>query len=93
MQLFSTRTSAHRWWANQWRILLSAMAYTLVQYIRSNALQGTELAKAQCATIRIKLFKIGALVVRKSCQIRIHLSESYPLQNLFLIAWKRLHPT
>lgn len=90
MQLFSIRTSAHRWWPNQWRILLSAMAYTLVEYIRSNALEGTELAKAQCATIRIKLFKIGALIVRKSRQIRIYMSEAYPLQQLFYRVWKRL---
>lgn len=93
MQLFSTRTSAHRWWANQWRILLSAMAYVLVQYIRATALGATELAKAQCATIRLKLFKIGALIVRKSRQIRIHLSESYPLQNLFYLVWERLKAT
>jgi hypothetical protein len=93
MQLFSTRTSAHRWWANQWRILLSAMAYVLVHYIRSTALGATELAKAQCATIRLKLFKIGALIVRKSRQIRIHLSESYPMQNLFYLVWERLKAT
>jgi hypothetical protein len=93
MQLFSTRTSAHRWWANQWRILLSAMAYVLVRYIRATALGATELAKAQCATIRLKLFKIGALIVRKSRQIRIHLSESYPMQNLFYLVWERLQAT
>jgi hypothetical protein len=93
MQLFSTRTSAHRWWANQWRILLSAMAYTLVQYIRSKALKGTELAKAQCTTIRVKLFKIGAWVVRKSRKIQMHLSEGYPMQNLFNLVWQRLNTT
>lgn len=93
MQLFSTRTSAHRWWANQWRILLSAMAYVLVQYIRATALGATELAKAQCATIRLKLFKIGALIVRKSRHMRIHLSESYPLQSLFYLVWERLQAT
>ena len=92
MQLFSIRTSAHRWWPNQWRILLSAMAYTLAEYIRSNALEGTELAKAQCETIRIKLFKIGALIVRKSLQMLIYMSEGYPLQQLFYSVWKRLRP-
>jgi len=93
MQLFSTRTSAHRWWANQWRILLSAMAYVLVQYPRSTAFGATDLVKAQGATIRLKLFKIEALIVGKSRQMRIHLSESYPLQNLFYLVWERLKAT
>jgi len=65
------------------------MAYVLVQYIRSTAVGVIELAKAQCATIRLKLFKIGALIVGKC----IHLSECYPLQNLFYLVWERLKAT
>uniref|UniRef100_UPI004047829D transposase n=1 Tax=Limnohabitans sp. TaxID=1907725 RepID=UPI004047829D len=34
MMLFADRVSAHRWWANQWRILLSALAYTLMVVVR-----------------------------------------------------------
>ena len=34
MMLFADRVSAHRWWANQWRILLSALAYTLMVGLR-----------------------------------------------------------
>jgi len=45
MMLFSDRTSAHRWWPNQWRVLLSALAYTLLEMIRRVGLKGTAFAK------------------------------------------------
>jgi len=40
----------------------SAFAYVLLQTLRRTALAGTELAQAQCGTIRRKLLKIGAVV-------------------------------
>jgi hypothetical protein len=48
MMLFADRVSAHRWWANQWRLLLSGLAYTLMESVRRLALAGTELAQATC---------------------------------------------
>jgi len=83
MMLFADRVSAHRWWANQWRLLLSALAYTLMEAVRRLALQGTELAEATVGTIRTKLVKIGAVVDRKLSLIRLHLSSHHPLQALF----------
>lgn len=83
MMLFADRVSAHRWWANQWRLLLSALAYTLMEAVRRLALQGTELAEATVGTIRTKLVKIGAVVERKLTVIRLHLSSHHPLQALF----------
>lgn len=83
MQLFADRVSAHRWWANQWRLLLSAIAYTLKESLRRLALAGTELAQATVETIRTKLVKIGAVVVRKLSIVRIHLSSHHPMQDLF----------
>ena len=62
--------------------LLSAMAYVLIEFIRSSSLGATELANAQCATIRLKLFKIGALIVRKSRRTLIHLRKSYYARTL-----------
>lgn len=93
MMLFADRVSAHRWWANQWRLLISAMAYTLMETVRRLALRGTELAEATCATIRSKLIKIGAVVVSKLTVVRIHLSSHHPLQNLFEHAVRCLSPT
>lgn len=92
MDMFSDRTSAHYWWTNQFRLLLSGLAYCLVETIRRLALHGTELAKAQCGTIRLKLFKIGAAVIRNTRRIRFHLSSAYPYKQVFLLAARRLTP-
>ena len=83
MDMFSDRTSCHHWWPNQLRLLLSSLAYILIESIRRLALKGTELAKAQCGTIRLKLLKIGAVVVRNTRRVRMHLSSSYPYKPLF----------
>lgn len=93
MMLFADRVSASQWWANQWRLCLSAIAYTLMETLRRVALKGTELAEATCATIRSKLIKIGAVVVRKLTIVRLHLSSHYPLQDLFRRALAAFVPT
>lgn len=81
--LFSDRTSAHGWWSNQLRILLSGFAYVLFERMRNTALAGTDLAKAQAGTIRLKLLKIGAVISRNTRTIRISLASSFPYRNLF----------
>lgn len=90
MQLFSDRTSCHNWWPNQFRVLLSALAYTLVEAIRRLALTGTELAQACVTTIRLKLLKIGAVIVRNTRRVRFLLSSNWPYQALFRLAAERL---
>ena len=59
LDLFADRTSCHAWWPNQYRLLLSALAYVLLETIRRIALAGGELADAYVGTIRLKLLKIG----------------------------------
>jgi hypothetical protein len=90
LDLFSGRTSCHAWWANQFRLLLSSLAYTLMEAIRRLALKGTELSKAQSCTIRLKLLKIGAVIVRNTRRIKFMLSSAYPYQKLFATAAARL---
>ena len=90
LHMFADRTSAHRFPANQFRLLLASAAYTLVEYIRSHALRGTELAKAQCQTIRLKLFKIGARIVKSVRRIILHLTTGYPYQEILAVAVRRL---
>lgn len=92
MMLFADRVSAHGWWANQWRLLLSALAYTLMEAFRRLALTGTDLAQATCETIRVKLIKIGTLVVRKASTVRLHFSSYHPLQDLIRRAARKLCP-
>lgn len=88
--LFADRTSCHGWWANQWRLLLSGLAYTLMETLRRIGLAGTELARAQCSTIRLKLLKIGAVLVRNTRRVRFLLASSYPHQELFATVVGRL---
>ena len=91
--LFSDRTSCHSWWANQFRVLLSASAYVLLEAIRRVGLAGTELARAQVATIRLKLLKIGTVIVRNTRRIRLFFSSAYPLQELFTHTCALFAPT
>ena len=93
LDLFSDRTSCHRWWANQFRLLLSSLAYVLIQTIRRVGLKGTEMARAQCNTIRLKLFKIGAVLTRNTRSIHFRLSTAYPYQHLFWLVAQRLAPS
>jgi hypothetical protein len=81
--LFADRTSCHGWWANQFRLLLSAAAYVLMETIRRVGLCGTELARAQVTTIRLKLLKIGTVILRNTRRIRLLFSSAYPEQALF----------
>jgi hypothetical protein len=92
MMLFADRVSAHRWWANQWRLLLSALAYTLIEAVRRLALAGTALAQATCQTIRLKLIKIGTVIERKLTIVRLHFSSGHPLQAVFRHAVRCLAP-
>lgn len=91
--LFADRTSCHNWWANQFRLLLSSLAYILIESIRRLALKGTELARAQVGTIRLKLLEIGAVIVKNTRRIKFMLSSTYPYQDLFRRAAHRLAVT
>ncbi len=92
LDLFADRTSCHKWWPNQFRLLLSSLAYTLLQTIRRIGLKGSEMARAQCGTIRLKLLKIGAVILRNSRRVRFHLSSACPDKALFMLAAERLKP-
>jgi hypothetical protein len=90
LDLFADRTSCHKWWPNQFRLLLSSLAYVIMETIRSLGLYGTELCAAQCNTIRLKLLKIGGIIVRNTRRIRFILSSYYPWKDLFIRAAVRL---
>ncbi len=90
LYLFADRTSCHNWWPNQFRLLLSSLGYVLMESIRRLALRDTELARACCHTIRLKLLKIGAIILRNTRRVRFLLSSSYPYQSLFRKVWQQL---
>jgi len=81
--LFADRTSCHGWWANQFRVLLSSCAYVLMERLRALGRAGTELARAQVSTIRLKLLKIGAVVLRHTRRVQLLLSSRHPYQAIF----------
>jgi hypothetical protein len=90
LSLFADRISAETMRANQLRMYFSAIAYLLVDGFRRLALTGTEMARAQPQTIRLRLLKIGAklrITVRK---VWISMAASYPRQQLFQQAWTAL---
>ena len=89
-QLFADRTSCHKFVANQFRVLLAAASYVLVEHIRRTALADTDLAEAQVSTLRLRLFKIGALVQKSVRRIVVRMASSYPLQDLFERVVRRL---
>jgi Transposase DDE domain group 1 len=92
IDLFGRRASCHRFQANQLRLLLAALAYTLMIKLRAQALKGTELAQACTATIRTRLLKIGAAVVRNTRRVRVLLASSHPMKHVFLSAAQALAP-
>jgi hypothetical protein len=90
LDLFGTRASCSRFIANQFRLLLAALAYTLMQRLRALALRATELERASAATIRVRLLKIGATILRNTRRVRVMLASHHPLRALFATAAVRL---
>lgn len=90
LDLFADRTSCRRFAANQFRLLLSSAAYLLVQALRRTALAGTELARAQVGTIRLRLLKVAARVAISARRVVFHLASGYPYRGLFERVAERL---
>ena len=76
------RTSCSRFWANQFRVLLTAAAYVLLQELRLRA-AGTDCARAQVCMLRERLIKLGARVVLSVRRIIVHLPASFPFRPAF----------
>jgi hypothetical protein len=83
------RLSCHRFWANQFRLLLHSAAYVLMYELR-RAARGTELEDAQMDTIRLRLLKIGVQVASTARRIWFHLTSSYPWQMVWSLIARRL---
>ena len=89
--LFATRTSCHYFNANQFRILLSALAYTLVERLRALALKDTPLAHAQIHTLRNQLLKLAAVITRNTRRIRLYFASHWPSAPIFQSALHALN--
>lgn len=92
LDLFSDRNSCHEFLANQFRILLSSLAYILMIEMQTSCLSETDLKNAYCGTLRLNLFKIGAIILKNTRRIRVLFSSHYPHQTNFNLAAKHLVP-
>jgi hypothetical protein len=90
MDLFSDRTSTHEFESNQLRLWFSSFAYVLMQNLRQQTLGGTELAVAQCGTIRRKLLKISAQIRISARRVVISFSSDWTGKALFDQVYQRL---
>jgi hypothetical protein len=88
--LFADRTSAGKMRANQLRLYFSSVAYLLLQALRRLGLQGTQMATAQCSTIRLKLLKVGAQVKVTVRKVWVSLAGGYPYVDLFYQVFRNL---
>jgi hypothetical protein len=91
--LFADRTSCQHFAANQFRLLLSSLAYTLIERLRALALAGTEFARLQATTLRSKLLKIGAVIIRNTRRVRVMFSSAFPYRAIYLAAARALDST
>jgi hypothetical protein len=88
--VFATRLSCHDFLANQFRLLLSAAAYVLDEYVRRVGLSETELEHAEVRTIRTSLFKICAWVKKTSRRLVVRMAGNYRFIELFERAVERM---
>jgi len=76
------RTSCSRFWANQFRVLLTAAAYVLMQELRLQAAL-TDCARAQVWTLRERFLKLGARVMVSMRRVVVHLPQAFPFLTAF----------
>jgi hypothetical protein len=82
-QLASDRMSCHSATANQVRLALHTAAFWLMHGVRAAIVHTDTLARAEFATIRHRLIKIGARVIEHIARIRVQLPSSCPERVLF----------
>lgn len=85
LDLEADRTSCSRFCANQFRLLLAAAAYALMEVLRAGAAQ-TELAVAQVGTLRMALLRIGARVTTSVRRVVMRMAAAHP----WAAAWRRV---
>ena len=90
LDLFADCTSCRHWWENKFRLLLASLACTVVETIRRVGLKGTALVRAYLGTIRLKLFKIGAVIVSDIHRVRFLLASSCSDQGPYSLVARRL---
>ena len=79
---FADRLSCHAFWANQFRLLLHAAAYMLLDTLRRR-LMTRGVPRMRLDTLRLRLIKIGGWVRQRLSVVQLHLASSHPGQSLW----------
>jgi len=82
-QLASDRTSCRSAIANQVRLVLHTAAYWLMLDVRDAIPKPRDLAKAEFATLRLRLIKIAARVIETASRVRLAFAACCPEADLF----------
>lgn len=89
---FADRLSCHRFWANQFRLLLHAAAYSLLDTLRRWLVQA-QVARMTLATLRLRLIKIGGWVRERQDRVRMRLAASHPNEGWWSVLAAHHHPS
>jgi hypothetical protein len=92
LDLRAGRVSCHLFTSNAFRVLLSGFAYVLLTHLKLKYLKRSKLKNAYVGTIRSKLLKIGAVIVKNTRRIKIMMDSHFPEQDLFTGIAQALHP-
>jgi hypothetical protein len=88
--LFADRASTAYLRSNQIRLYSSALAYVLMEALRRLGLNATDLAQAQCDTIRLKVLKIGACIRITVRRVWVSMAGGYPYAEVWAHIWAQL---
>ena len=91
--LKADRLSCRRFWANQFRLIVHAAAYWLLDALRKRLVKAG-MKRMQLDTLRLWLIKIGGRVRELLTKVRMHLASGHPGQRLWrVLAQERLAPS
>jgi hypothetical protein len=82
--LQADRLSFHRFRANSLKLLEHTLAYALVVLHREATAAIPEVARAEVNTLRLRLWKVAAVVKTSVRRIWFHFSATWPFRDLWL---------
>ncbi|SMG52565.1 Transposase DDE domain group 1 [Paracoccus sp. J56] len=91
-QLASDRTSCRSAVANQVRLVLHTAAYWLMLTLREAVPKAHRLARAEFATLRLRLLKLGTRVIETVSRVRLAFAAPCPEAHLFRSIATTLQP-
>ena len=90
LDLFAKRTSSKHWWSNQWRLMLSMLAFVLFEKLRE--ILSSKYRKLAVNNLRLKFIKIAAVVTYNTRRIRFLMNENCADQKEFIRIVHALSP-